>query len=99
MALTKQWEFKITPMDVAAKTASIQATRRVFEEVSPDAIIDTQEYLLGPVTLATPEDKLAALDVIWQLHLDRIAEDVAVDAYLGGLETAAKANMEARENG
>ncbi len=83
------WTVTITPISVPDKTASISAVR------DEDGVIETHNIITA--ILDTGPQKAAALDVIWQMHLDYQARQTAIDDYIGGLEATAKTNLEARE--
>lgn len=87
MAIT--WTVFITPLDVTAKKASITAVR------DEDGTIET--HRVDTAILSTAGQKTAILNQIWQMHLDYQAKLVAIANYIGGLEIAAKTNLEARE--
>jgi hypothetical protein len=89
MAIT--WEIKITPIDVARKEASVSATRT-------DSITGKVEtHNIITCLLTTAAQKTAVLDQLWSMHLTEVAKQAAITAYIGALETQAKANLEARE--
>ena len=89
MAIT--WTVTITPIDVPTKTASVHAVRL------DDSDGATETHNIITAVLDTQAQKLAALDNIWQQHLDYQAKLTAIAAYIGGLEVMAKENLEARE--
>lgn len=89
MAIT--WEVTITPIDVPTKTASVTAVR------TDDVAGTTETHSIISVVLATGAQKLAALDNIWQQHLDYTSKRVLIEAFIGSLEADAKTNLEARE--
>lgn len=89
MAIT--WTVTITPIDVSAKTASIRAVR------NDDVTMETETHNIITAVLDTSAQKTAALDDIWQQHLDYQVKLTAINSYIGGLEAAAKTNLEARE--
>jgi hypothetical protein len=89
MAIT--WTVIITPIDVVTKTASITAVR------VDDSDGSTETHAIMTAVLNTQEQKTAALDQIWQMHLDYQTKQAAIADYIGGLEATAKANLEARE--
>ena len=84
-----EWEFSITPIDPDAYTASITAVR-----IEDDS---TETHRIDTAILQTSAQKTAVLNQIWQMHLDYQSRQTAIDNYLGGLEAAAKSNLEARE--
>ena len=86
-----QWTVEITPIDVQAKTASIKATR--YDDVT----LETENHLIISAVLNTAAQKSAILNGLWQQHLDYQTKQTAIAEYIGGLEAAAKANLEARE--
>jgi len=89
MAIT--WDVIVAPLDVARKEASVVAIRTdsVTEQVETHRIIS--------VILDTQTQKTAAVDQLWQMHLDYGDRQVAVDAFVGALETQAKTILEAKE--
>ena len=89
MAIT--WDIKIYPLDVSRKEASITAVR------IDDVAVTTETHTIISALLDTQEQKTTVLDVLWQLHLDYQIKQAAIDAYIGGLEIAAKTNLEGRE--
>lgn len=89
MAIT--WEVSITPLDVARQEASVVATRT--DSVS--GAIETHRIIT--CILETEAQKSAVLDQLWQMHLAYTSQQAAIDAYVGELETQAKAALEARE--
>ena len=89
MAIT--WTVTITPIDVPTKTASIQAVR------VDDSDGSTETHNIITAILETTAQKLAAMDDIWQQHLDYTARQAAIDAFVGALESQAEANLESRE--
>ena len=89
MAIT--WTVTITPLDVSRKEASIHATRL------DDSDSSTQELHIITAILDTDQQKLDALNQLWQMHLDYDVKQGLIDSYIGTMETTAKANLEARE--
>ena len=89
MAIT--WTVTITPIDVPAKTVSINAVR--YDDVA----LETETHNIITAVIETSAQKTAVLDNLWQQHLEYQAKQTAIAAFLGNLETAAKANLEARE--
>ena len=92
MAIT--WDIKIHPLNISKKEASIVAIRT--NDTDPQNIL-TETHTIISAILDTQEQKIAALDTIWQLHLDYQNKQTAIDAYIGGLEEQVKTNLEARE--
>jgi hypothetical protein len=83
------WEVKITPIDVARKSASITATRTDGEDV--------RVFSIMTALLTNPAQKLEVLNDIWQQFQRDKTKRAAIEAYLGGIEATAKTNLEARE--
>ncbi len=71
MAIT--WTVTITPIDVSAKTASIQAVRY------NDVTLETKTHNIITVVLDTGAQKTAALDQLWQMHVDYQTRQTAID--------------------
>jgi len=89
MAIT--WDISITNVDVDQKRADIRFTRT-------DDITDaTESYGFSKAIIETGEERTALLNQAWQNHLDAVAKQTAVDAFITNLEQLAKANLEARE--
>jgi len=86
------WDIKITVLDVARKTVRVTATRT--DDADPD---NPRTYTILSANIATAEQKVNVLDNIWQQHQADLARQAAIDAFVGDLETAANANLEARE--
>jgi len=95
MAVT--WEVKITPIDVSTKSASITAVRNVADDADPNIILETETHTIIQAIIGTSAQKAAVLNSIWDHHLAHKAKQIAIDNYLGGLEAAAKSNLESRE--
>ena len=89
MAIT--WELTITPQNVAAKTASVTAIR------TDDVSGDVETHSIDTVILSTGAQKTAALNQLWQQHLDHTTEQTAIAAFIGTMEADGKSNLEARE--
>ena len=89
MAIT--WDVTIAPLDVTRKEASVVAIRTdsVTEQVETHRIIS--------VILDTQIQKTAAVNQLWQMHLDYGDRQAAIDAFVGALETQAKTILEAKE--
>ncbi len=93
MAIT--WEFTIKPLDISRKEASIMAVRT--DSTDPQNILTETHFIITAI-LDTSAQKSAALDDIWQQHLDYQTKQITIEAYVGGLESTAKANLEGRES-
>ena len=87
MAIT--WEVKITVRDVVRKEVSIIATRTDGLDVTTFRIISA--------ILNTTAQKNACIDQIWDMHQTHLAKQAQINNIVSGLETQAKANLEARE--
>ncbi len=85
------WELNITPQNVAQKKASVTATR------TDDISGSVETYSIDTVILSTNAEKTAALDQLWQQHLDRSTKQAAIDSFIGTMEEDGKSNLEARE--
>ena len=85
------WEVKINLINIAEKRASVSATRT--DDVSGEA--DT--YTISHAIIGTAQQKTDLLNNIWAHHLANIAKKAQIKTVLGGLELAAKTNLEARE--
>lgn len=92
MAIT--WEFTIKPLDIFRKEASVMAVRT--DDADPQNILTETHFIITAI-LDTQEQKITALDDIWQQHLDYQIRQTAIDNYIGNLETTAKTNLEGRE--
>jgi hypothetical protein len=89
MAIT--WSVTITPLDVTRKEAAITAIRK-------DTVTGKEQRLvISSVILSTTQQKIDALNQLWQMHLDYEALQAQIATYIGTLENDAKANLEARE--
>lgn len=86
------WEVEITPLSMADKTVSVHAIRTDSEDSdSPRA------YDVAKAPIDTPAQKLAVMDEIWAKHQAALAKEATIAAFIDGLETQAKQNLEARE--
>ena len=85
------WEVKITPINIAEKRVSVSATRT--DDVSDE--VDT--YTISHAVIGTAQQKTDLLNNIWAHHLANIAKKAQIETVLGGLELAAKTNLESRE--
>ena len=47
--------------------------------------------------LETQEEQLAALDILYERYLSKLARNSQIESWLEGKEAAAKANLEARQ--
>ena len=92
MAIT--WEITIQPLDVPRKEASIMAVRT--DDTDPENILTETHFIITAI-LDTVAQKTAALDNIWQQHLDYQTRQTAINEYVGGLKAQAKTNLEGRE--
>lgn len=88
MAVT--WEVTITPTNLAEKRASVSAIR------TDDILLTSLSFSITTI-IDTTEQKVAAMDAIWQQYQDKISLDAQIAAVIGTLESQAKANLEARE--
>ena len=89
MAIT--WTFSIVAQDVGKQTASVTAVR------TDSGTGATEVHSIQHAALGTQAQKNTALDQIWQLHLAHASRQADIIAYVGGLELAAKSNLEERE--
>ena len=92
MAIT--WDFTIKPLNVSRKEASIMAVRT--DDTDSQNILTETHFIITAI-LDTQVQKSAVLDDIWQQHLDYQTRQVAINNYIGGLESVAKTNLEGRE--
>ena len=83
------WDVKITPLNVTRREASITATRTDGEDVRTFSIITA--------ILASPEQKLAVLNDIWEQFQRDEARRAAIEAFIGDMEATAKTTLEGRE--
>lgn len=88
------WDFTITPLNVSKKEASVVAVRVDDADLEN---IKTETHTIITAILDTNAQKITALDIIWQQHLDYQARQAAIVEFIGDLESAAKTNLEARE--
>lgn len=88
------WEFTITPLDVSRKEASITAVRIDDNDLEN---VKVETHTIVTAILNTNEQKIAALEIIWQSHLNYQTRQAAIDNFIGDLEATAKVNLEARE--
>jgi len=91
--MSATWTVTITPLNVNRKEASIYASR------VDDVTLEEQHFHIDTAILNTSTQKVAALDQLWQMHLDYETKQAAIAAYIGSMEEDAKSNLEARENG
>jgi len=89
MAIT--WTVDISNVNVDQKRADVTFMR--VDEVT----LATESYHFSKVILETTLQRVALLDLVWQKHLDEIADQAAIDAFLTNLEQLGKSNLEARE--
>ena len=89
MAIT--WDVTVTPLNVERKEASITAIRTDTDTGKE------QRLVISSIILNTTQQKVDALNQLWQMHLDYDALQTQIAAYIGTMEADAKANLEARE--
>ena len=89
MAIT--WDITVTPLNVERKEASITAIRTDSDTGKE------QRLVISSIILSTQQQKIDALNQIWQMHLDYDALQSQIAAYIGTMEDDAKVNLEARE--
>ena len=89
MAIT--WEVKIIPINVTRKEASIHATR------TDDVTGEEQSFNIITAILDTQQQKINAINQVWQMHLDYDVKQSLIDEYIGTMEIDAKNALEARE--
>lgn len=89
MAIT--WTVDIKNVNVIEKRADV-AFMRVDDVTSA-----TKSYNFSKVIMETTAQRLALLDLVWQKHLDEVADQTAIDAFVTNLEQLGKSNLEARE--
>jgi len=90
MAVSRNVE--ITVLDVVTKAVSVAATRT--DDADPD---NPKSYAVSYAIIATAPQKLEVTDNIWAQHQSATTKQTAIDAFIGTLESDAKANLEARE--
>lgn len=90
MAIT--WEVKITVLNVERKEISLMATRTDSEDLD-----NPKTYSVLSGLIQTGQQKLDLMDNIWSQYQTDKTKQVAIDAFMGNLETDAKDNLEARE--
>ena len=88
------WEITIQPLDVSRKEASVMAVRT--DDTDPENILTETHFIITAI-LDTVAQKTAALDNIWQQHLDYQTRQIAINEYIGELEEQAETNLEGRE--
>ena len=88
------WEITIQPLDVSRKEASVMAVRT--DDTDPENILTETHFIITAI-LDTAAQKTAALDNIWQQHLDYQTRQIAINNYIGNLEEQAEINLEGRE--
>jgi len=86
------WNVDITVLDVVTKAVSVAATRT--DDTDPD---NPKSYAVLYAIIDTAPQKLAVMDNIWEQHQATTTKQTAIDAFIGSLESDAKANLEARE--
>jgi len=89
MAIT--WQVDIKNVDVSKKRADVSVMR------VDDVTLATESYNFSKVILETTAQRLALLDLVWQKHLDELADQAEIDAFVTNLEQLGKSNLEARE--
>ena len=89
MAIT--WTVDITNVNVDQKRADVTIMR------TDDVTQATEGYHFSKVILETTAQRLALLDLVWQKHLDEVADQAAIDAFITNLEQLGKADLESRE--
>jgi len=94
MAVT--WKVTICPLDIARKEAGISAVRTWTNDENPEDV-KVETHRIVSALLATPQQQVGVVNLLWQLHLDYGVRQAAIDAYVGDLEAQAEANLEARE--
>lgn len=89
MAIT--WDVQISNVDVSQKRADVTAVR------TDDVSGDVETYSYTKAIIGTTQERQGILQSIWDNHLAAANNQTAIDAFVDNLETAAKANLEARE--
>ena len=54
-------------------------------------------YTIARATIGTAEQKLAVMDEIWAKYQAELSKAATIATFIGGLESQAKTNLEARE--
>ena len=85
------WTVDIKNVDVAKKRADVSFMR------VDDVTSATESYNFSKVILETTEQRVGLLDLVWQKHLDEVADQAEIDAFITNLEQLGKSNLEARE--
>ena len=89
MAIT--WNVEIKNVDVAKKRADVFFTR------TDDVTGEQENYNFKKTVIETSQQRLDLLDLVWQKHLDEVADQTATDNFISNLQQLGKANLEARE--
>ena len=93
------WDIKITVLNRAEKRASITAKRMNVDDSDLENIIVLKVLWTFTIEtiIDTAEQKLAALDFIWNKWQKYLTQQTAIAEIIGDLENQAKVNLEARE--
>jgi len=89
MAIT--WTVDIRNVNVDQKRADVTFMR------TDDVTSATESYNFSKAILETTAQRVALLDLVWQKHLDEVADQTAIDAFITNLEQLGKSNLESRE--
>ena len=90
MAIT--WDVKIIPVSLGDRTANIVGV--ATDDADPDNPITVKVF---KAPLETQQEQLAALDILYERYLSKLARASQIESWLEGKEAAAKANLEARQ--
>ena len=90
MAIT--WDVKIFPVSLGDRTANIVGV--ATDDADPYNPITVRVF---KAPLETQEEQLAALDILYERYLSKLARNSQIESWLEGKEAAAKANLEARQ--
>jgi cytolysin (calcineurin-like family phosphatase) len=85
------WDCKINNIDPEHFRADVN-----FNRVN-DLTGAEENYNYSRVIIETAEQRVALLDLCWTEHLETIAKQTAINAFISNLEQLAKSNLEARE--
>lgn len=97
MAITITWELNITPISLATKEASVQATRTEVDDVKSTTLVHVYDVARTVIDTVTMANNIHILDKIWNKHQACLTRDSVINDFVGGLEAAGKTNLEARE--
>lgn len=85
------WSVTISKVDVDKKRADVNITR------TDDVTTATESYRFSKVVIETGQERLDLLDLVWDKHLEAMADQTAIDGFITNLEQLGKSNLEERE--